>query len=661
MRIKSLDVLRALAIVYVVLFHLFPSHFPNGFIGVDLFFVLAGFLNSSSLINNYLNSSHPFNFFRSRFLRIYPNLCFVLLLFAPLVVLFDYSPGPDLRTALSSLLMMTNIYLGGQQLDYFGDTLDTNFFTPLWSLSLEVQFYILSFFALLLINKVFKVYRLRFLLLFSSSLAVISFIWQIFLYSSLDPWYYFALHSRLWEFLIGSIAFFLVSLFPKLVTYLHFLRSSNSAALLFLSLTVLAFYPLHIPFIACITLAVLLSFVIIVQSQFFDVSLSGNLTQFFGYLAWISYSLFLVHWPVIVLFKYTLSVSRYTVLPILLLSFVLSHFIQAFVGSVVNIRFKSNKSNFYAYLSLSIGILAALMYFANKLKSYFYLGSPPPVKQNQLLRKDYIGQLTSIKTHSDCRFDLSKGNIPDQAVININPFSDSQCFSTNSNSTLFIATGDSHSGMLASLFETKSLHNHADFFQIYFPSCPVFKPYKKMDSCYSSTNTIQNLLRSASYTYPEIILFISNHHIPTKLDNSYISGFEKILFDYPNLSILFFAPVPIYPSLSPGNLCTPQWFKPFLDLRNCTLDYSTSRSFNTVRRQDFIYSLTQLSNSNPRFLVYDTFDLLCAGDNSTKCYPYLNSPNKVFLYRDDNHLSSDGVSAIKPSFNRLISKYFALN
>ena len=105
--------LRGVAILAVVLFHFFPHLLPNGFLGVDLFFVISGYLITIIIIKDLnKNNFSFFNFYLKRFKRIYPSILLLLLIFS---IIFSFFLLPvDLKnffySVLSILFFLPNIY-----------------------------------------------------------------------------------------------------------------------------------------------------------------------------------------------------------------------------------------------------------------------------------------------------------------------------------------------------------------------------------------------------------------------------------------------------------------------------------------------------------------------------------------------------------------------
>jgi len=159
----DIDGLRALAVISVILFHMDNSFLPGGFIGVDIFFVISGYLITKHLVENKINNNHSLRiFYFKRIKRILPALFFMI--FVTLIFsYFTFSPyylDDTAKQSFSALLSFSNIYFYFNS-DYF-DISST--FRPLlhtWSLGVEEQFYLfwpIFIIVLLNINKFNKIW-----------------------------------------------------------------------------------------------------------------------------------------------------------------------------------------------------------------------------------------------------------------------------------------------------------------------------------------------------------------------------------------------------------------------------------------------------------------------------------------------------------------------
>jgi peptidoglycan/LPS O-acetylase OafA/YrhL len=206
----EIDGLRAIAVGAVILYHaqitIFGHQpFKGGFIGVDIFLVISGYLITSIILKELVKTgSFSFkNFYQRRVRRILPVLLFVMLASLPFAWVFllptdllDFS-----KSILYSLGFSSNFYFHYSGLEYGGAGLEGNPFLHTWSLSVEEQYYVLFPVVLLITFKFFKKFLIHTLILgFIISLGLADWSSRNFPSAS----FYF-LHTRIWEILAGSI------------------------------------------------------------------------------------------------------------------------------------------------------------------------------------------------------------------------------------------------------------------------------------------------------------------------------------------------------------------------------------------------------------------------------------------------------------------------
>tara|TARA_A100001011_G_scaffold380455_1_gene447789 strand:+ start:1258 stop:3138 length:1881 start_codon:yes stop_codon:yes gene_type:complete len=206
----EIDGLRAIAVGAVILYHaqitiLGYQPFKGGFIGVDIFFVISGYLITSIILKEFIKTgSISFkHFYQRRIRRILPVLLFVMLVSLPFAWVYllpndllDFS-----KSILYSLGFSSNFYFHYSGLEYGGAGLEGNPFLHTWSLSVEEQYYVLFPLALFITFKFFKKFLIHVLILgFIISLGLAN--WGSANYPSAS--FYF-LHTRIWEILAGSI------------------------------------------------------------------------------------------------------------------------------------------------------------------------------------------------------------------------------------------------------------------------------------------------------------------------------------------------------------------------------------------------------------------------------------------------------------------------
>ena len=197
----DIDGLRAVAVIAVVIYHAFPRMLGGGFVGVDVFFVISGFLISGIVLNGLSGGTFTFaEFYRRRIRRIFPALTIVLI---ALLALGWFVMLPDEyrqlgKHAAASAGFVSNIVLW-KEAGYF-DTVSTRKpLLHLWSLGIEEQFYFAWPLCLVLLHK-----RVRSLLPGVTILAVLSFALNIALMRNPGTSFYLPF-TRFWELLLGCI------------------------------------------------------------------------------------------------------------------------------------------------------------------------------------------------------------------------------------------------------------------------------------------------------------------------------------------------------------------------------------------------------------------------------------------------------------------------
>lgn len=300
----DVDGLRALAIVPVVLFHIHLSAFPGGYVGVDIFFVISGYLITAILFREMKAGRFSLlDFYDRRIRRIFPAL-FVVLVATTLAAVFIMVPSDLLlyaRSLRATTLFFSNIYFS-KNLNYFQPEADLNPLLHTWSLAVEEQFYIIFPLLLFALIRWVRPNLLRpiILVLIVASLA------HAEIRLSRNPIEsFFSLPTRAWELLIGSaLALGLVPLVtPRKGAFL-------SLAGLALIVAAIAFYDRHTRFPGLAALAPCLGAALILHGGASGANgmvqrmLASPVPVFFGR---ISYSLYLWHWPLLVLLAYYLG------------------------------------------------------------------------------------------------------------------------------------------------------------------------------------------------------------------------------------------------------------------------------------------------------------------------------------------------------------------
>ncbi|MDD2101077.1 acyltransferase family protein [Pseudomonas putida] len=287
--------LRAIAVLGVIFFHLNKNWLGGGFIGVDIFFVISGYLITNIILQKKHNKNFSFyNFYINRARRIVPAYLALLavtsLLMAILLIPRDFDTFND--SLKSALYFNSNSFFAAQH-DYFAPTAYEQPLLHTWSLAIEMQFYLLLPIILMLTPK-------RILTPLLATITIILFAYAEFqLQQNLRQTTYFSLSSRIPEFLIGSLAV-LISPHREISR-----RTSNITALAGTTAVLLSFFlitesmsfPGILALPSCIGVALLLTR----QKSIVNRLLSCPPLVLLGAL---SYSLYLWHWPILATMRY---------------------------------------------------------------------------------------------------------------------------------------------------------------------------------------------------------------------------------------------------------------------------------------------------------------------------------------------------------------------
>jgi len=200
---NDIDGLRALAIIPVVLFHYgFTKIAPGGFAGVDIFFVISGFLITKNIQDDINSKSYSvLDFYNRRIRRIFPAL-FVMFLFCLVCALLIQIPEEAKETGngiIGSTLFFSNIMFYNMS-GYFDQQMQNNPLLHTWSLSVEEQFYVIMPLFLLLLQNVRDKTR-SFIILAALALSFLVSVYTVFHDESAA---FYLVQNRAWELLMGS-------------------------------------------------------------------------------------------------------------------------------------------------------------------------------------------------------------------------------------------------------------------------------------------------------------------------------------------------------------------------------------------------------------------------------------------------------------------------
>lgn len=434
--------------IAVVLFHFNASWMPGGFAGVDVFFVISGFLMTGIIFKGIEQENFSIlKFYVARANRIIPALavlCLVLLVFGWFYLTpLDYKALG--KHVASSMAFLSNV-IYWRESGYFDATSHEKWLLHTWSLSAEWQFYIIYPLVLVAMRKFMSVNAMKATVLLGT---VLGFIFcAIATYKWPTPAYYL-LPTRAWEMMIGGVAF----LYPMAI------KEERKKLLEWLGLALIIGSYFLIskdnPWPGYLAIFPVLGSFLIIQAQRNDSLITSNLIfQKLG--AW-SYSIYLWHWPFVVAIYYFSLNEIFVYFGIsmsVLLGFLSNKYIE-------KIRFRSDFGFFWGYLKckpvyimLIVGLLASYIYSIKGENAWL-------LRQNIITQKTYTiiserspeldswgRDVDGNQDFSDCRFNVQ----------NLNPNLESRlskCLSNYGSGILIL--GDSHAkdlfGMVSSRFD----------------------------------------------------------------------------------------------------------------------------------------------------------------------------------------------------------------
>ena len=614
---KEIQFLRAVAVILVVLSHLGIGAFSGGFVGVDMFFVVSGFVIGLTMVNEQLSTGKVSlrRFFERRFFRIYPPLAFMVVgasVYAYVVLAFDRSQDFFIEQARAALFSYGNFFFMFNKMDYFLQDANATFFLHTWSLGLEEQFYLtlpllIALLAVLGRKKVFgdrvQVWRTGFVVL-----GVASFASAIAIYNGYLGWFssefrsvfvFYSTLTRAWEFLLGLLVAIAVSQ-RELRGHIHPHRRFSIVASL--SIGTLALVLLAYPafgwsqfvvssITAFATTALIYS---LPQSALNRQSVFGN--RVFQAIGNSSYSIYLWHWIAVAVAEDVFHPANANVMTsLVLLSIVPAVFSYRFV----EIPFRSARKLQFKKKAL---LAASLVIF--------------PVTVLWGL------EISTLKTREDY------GNVFPSTVLQDCDFWNELCVvGPDSSSEKILLFGDSHT------------------YQI----IPVFVDFAKKYGFQLTTCVMvcrdENYSRIKDNSFPDgnfdlvVNSYKTNNGLTERSYRKDIAETFTLFAELRGASHLIVLDNPF----NAGHVSPRRIRKPELE----PLSRADQDAVANPITQDW------KDDAGEGTFFYDPFTVLC---NATECP--LEKDGKV-LYLDNNHLSMVGVQLLEPSLMNLVNQILA--
>ncbi len=396
--IKHLDGLRALAVILVILFHSGIEIFSGGYIGVDIFFVLSGYLITGLIFEKIKKNSFSFNeFYAKRIKRLIPPVTIVKIfsLFVGYYLMSPYQFSILIDQALYSIILLSNFYLSKNS-DYFSLSTLENPLMHTWSLSLEEQFYLIFpiFFFIIYLkfrNKI--IIFLSFFLLISLFIAQFAgnltfekpfFEDKLFFFNQPGFASYFMPIGRFFEFLLGSLSYLLTGKLKKFA-FSYKILSYFGIFLIFLSLI---FYDRNSGFPNFLTLIPALGTILIIVYFPKEKSyLNFLIYKPIIFIGTISYSLYLWHQPFFAFYriKFNSEIPVLSVCIIVLISFIFAFFSHKFFENKIRrSKFDSNKTIYLYFTSIIIFVLILIFFKSTSFQTAYKINYLKKIPTNNL-------------------------------------------------------------------------------------------------------------------------------------------------------------------------------------------------------------------------------------------------------------------------------------
>ena len=606
---NHIQTLRAFSVISVFLYHTNLNVFSYGYLGVDIFFLISGYVISKRIFEDYeiTKKIDLYNFYLKRVKRIIPNLFFIIIFTYTFYLVFG---PPDLslfKETIFALFGLSNLYYINYSRDYFNNVFED----PLghtWSLGVEEQFYIV--FPVLIFLFLNKKNNHTNLIILLSAIFIISLIFFSFNFKDNQMLSFYFSPYRFWEFLMGTFFY----LYRKKIKFNKFIFYLS---IFFIFILIFGNQNINLGFFLNIIILLLSGYII--SSYKKNIIFENNQLIYLGN---ISYSFYLWHLPI--LFFSDLYITSNLNID-LFFSFILTLFFSVFTYNYIEqkFRFFTWKPIFYINFALVVSItllaLVYVKYFNDKLRSQL----KDFVYESNYLQRNYNwnDRVIFTKNLKINEFEVYDYCLENTTNFQLNKFDlRKECLKQKNFKKIFFLFGNSHSAQfLPLLTNSKYIDN------IYFLHLKDFK--------FPDGETINKLIDSYEEVY--FITNISNKENFEKIKNSY-ERYKTL-----QTKLLIFNSTPYVTRNEP--------FKCFIQRKDCFVEKDkniSERKLNNLFENFIEYKSKNLNN----FFIFNSFGALC---KNNKCPIYVKKTDTI-IFRDDSHLTYEGVSTLLNNFNKFL-------
>lgn len=605
----DIDGLRAVAILPVLGFHANIPGLTGGFVGVDIFFVISGYLITLNLHNSLQLGSYSIaDFYERRVKRIFPAL-FVMLLINLLVCSILFLPA-DFKllpgATLAALFFFSNIDLAGK-VDYFAPDLTVQPLMHSWSLSVEEQYYLLFPLLLWLLYK-FARSRLG-LALFA--VALMSFIYNMLLVRDNATIAYFSTPARIWELLAGSML--AVGFLPQITA--RTTRTALAISGMVLIIFSIYFFDEKTMFPGVAALAPVGGAVLLIHCA--QGTSVGKLlaSRWLVAIGLVSYSLYLWHWPVIVWTGYVSDRAVTGTLSIFVLAATAICAVLSYQYVERPGRKLRSRNIIFGSAAVSTSLIAGLAVLANISAGWPQRFNPAALNMASYATafspqrsKCHLGDNMKLRFLADCA--LGARVAPSAAVL-----------------------GDSHGVELSYALGEHFDRQNRSIMQMTYSSCPpgIGRFADETDGCSRFRSAALKYLKR--HTEIETVFLAGHLDIPQyRVNAAYFSAYRTLVEDLLRMGkkIVLVYPVPEQDVSGPRLLALrAQWHRPFDSAGLPEITFQ-KRMTGVLAHLDEIKGVDRINPS----------DHLCSGGRCRLAMAGFPA------YYDDNHLSLPAMRRI---------------
>jgi peptidoglycan/LPS O-acetylase OafA/YrhL len=651
----EIDGLRAFAVVAVIINHFNRSLLPSGFLGVDIFFVISGYVITGSLATHHSATIKQLlvEFYARRIKRLLPALVLCVGITGLIGCMIIAFPSNSLSTGALALLGASNLYLYQQSIDYFGPSAELNLFTQTWSLGVEEQFYL--FFPTLAwasgwLRK--KKVGEHILLGLLGGFGFVSLFSFVYLADSNPTAAYFLPGSRFWELSFGCGLFLIQEKNHHRVIIFKGINWVGSLCLFGMLATMLLLKQGSIAISTILVVVATAAFVFFVKSSDRSYRLMSN-DQVVG-IGLMSYSLYLWHWSVLVIARLSVGVNSITMPFVILLTFACAYCSYQWVEKPLRSSQWAPSQFITIILGGTIVVAMAGIFQAAAAAStnWLYTGSRSEVEKFNIIPKQFPGVgIKKLPYHATCVVDGIQWHYEAQMFDNC-----TSAASRQDKNTLFFM-GDSHAGQLLGLAD--ELHNQKDFGVHLietpgepFPVEPLFgsglgRAYKRLVHKKILKRVLETGKRGDVVVISRLYSsrFTDTGSLQSLMSDRWLKNLGGLADQLKShdMGLIVVAPTPMF-EFSDISLCEKQWFHP-LPNPGCWIGRDKILNSN----HQIMIGLKRISDQHGNIWIFDPMEPLCAG--GAMCS--LERAGKV-LYRDADHLSSLGAATLLLDFQKLL-------